>query len=94
MALRKEFTVYAMIKALKKFDPPLPIYDHYYDEEKGEEVWFSFTKPVGKQVVHPSPRSRKLHFQELVMTSAKQACTATFSVFCRITLKNLPTESA
>ena len=78
MAPRKEFTVNAMIKALKNFDPPLPIYGHYYDEEKGEEVWFSFTKPVGKKFVHPSPRSRKLHFQELVMTSGKQACKKLF----------------
>ena len=50
MAPRKEFTVADMIKALEKLDPSLPIYDHYYDEEEGEEVWFNVTKPTPKKV--------------------------------------------
>jgi len=50
MAPRKEFTVADMIKALEKLDPALPIYDHYYDEEEGEEVWFNVTKPTPKKV--------------------------------------------
>jgi len=50
MPSKKEFTVADMIKALEKLDPALPIYDHYYDEEEGEEVWFNVTKPTPKKV--------------------------------------------
>jgi len=50
MPSKKEFTVADMIKALAKLDPTLPIYDHYYDEEEGEEVWFNVVKPTPKKV--------------------------------------------
>lgn len=49
MAARKEFTVADMIKALSKLDPALPLYDHYYDEEEGSEIWFNLAKPTPKK---------------------------------------------
>jgi len=45
----KEFTVGDMIKALAKMDPELPIYDHYFDDEVQQEIWFNMAKPKPKK---------------------------------------------
>lgn len=45
----KEFTVGDMIKALEKMDPDLPLYDHYFDDEVQQEVWFNVAKPKPKK---------------------------------------------
>lgn len=49
MAARKEFTVADMIKALSKLDPALPLYDHYYDDEEGSEIWFNLARPTPRK---------------------------------------------
>lgn len=49
MAARKEFTVGDMIKALAKLDPDLPLYDHFFDDEEGSEIWFNLARPTPKK---------------------------------------------
>jgi hypothetical protein len=45
--MKKQFTVADMISVLQKFDPNLPIYDCYEDENEGE-CWFNLQKPRPK----------------------------------------------
>jgi hypothetical protein len=56
----KDFTVGDLIKVLQKLDPALPLYDHYYDEELQQEVWFNLAKPKPKkQTLHLKATSGK-----------------------------------
>lgn len=71
----KEFTVGDMIKALAKMDPDLPIYDHYYDEDVQQEIWFNMAKPKPKKQTIYLQGTRKRNKVTLAWTDEKSAGT-------------------